>query len=126
MENRRKFFRVRIKGFKDATMILPGKKQTTYDITMVNVSGNGLSFMSREKFLISEFLKYHFQFDLAGEQFNLVGCIIRKYDVDEDRYIRYGVKLDSMSNKEESELIRRINKYQTIHYRDNIFESEEV
>ncbi|MEC6747502.1 PilZ domain-containing protein [Marinilactibacillus sp. XAAS-LB27] len=126
MINRRKFFRVRIKGFKDAMMILPGKKDTTYEITMVDISGNGLSFVSREKFLISEFLKYNFRFDLAGEKFELVGCIVRKYSEDEDRYIRYGVKLVSVSTKEESELIRRINKYQSKHYRDNIFENEEA
>ena len=80
--------------------------------------------MSRKKFPISNYNKYTFMFELEGEKFELEGYIVRNSFKEEDRYIKYGVKLISLSTKKESELIRRINRYQSRHYRDNILEDQ--
>ncbi|GEL67727.1 PilZ domain-containing protein [Marinilactibacillus psychrotolerans] len=124
MLNRRRLFRVRIKGFEQATMINYANEKSTYNIILINISGNGLSFMSRKKFPISNYNKYTFMFELEGEKFELEGYIVRNSFKEEDRYIKYGVKLISLSTKKESELIRRINRYQSRHYRDNILEDQ--
>lgn len=123
MINRRKFFRCRIKGFKEATMILPAKRDRVYKVTLRNISGNGLSFVSKETFVISEFLTYTFKFALEDEYFELRGCIVRKA-ADEDRFTKYGVKLVPLSVKEESKLIGVINRYQTKQYRDDLFSKD--
>ncbi|WP_462225595.1 PilZ domain-containing protein [Alkalibacterium sp.] len=123
MINRRKFFRCRIKGFKEATLILPAEQDRVYKVTLRNISGNGLSFVSREKFMISEFLTYTFKFNLEDEDFELKGCIVRK-NGEEDRYTKYGVKLVPLSVKEESKLISVINRYQTKQYRDDLFSKD--
>lgn len=120
MINRRKFFRCRIRGFKEATMILPAKEDRIYTITLSNLSGNGLSFVSRDTFKVSEFLTYTFKFELEGEVFELEGCIVRKSG-EENRYSKYGVKLAPLSIKDESRLIGVINRYQTRQYRDELF-----
>lgn len=120
MINRRKFFRCRIKGFKEATMILPAEQDRVYEVTLRNISGNGLSFVSRETFRVSEFLTYTFKFNLEGEDFELKGCIVRKKE-EEERYTQYGVKLVSLSVKEESKLIGVINRYQIRQYPDDLF-----
>ena len=44
MLNRRRLFRVRIKGFEQATMINFANEKSTYNIILINISGNGLSF----------------------------------------------------------------------------------
>lgn len=123
MINRRKFFRCSIKGFKEAIMILPAKQDRIYKITLRNLSGNGLLFVSKETFMVSEFLTYTFKFDLEDESFELKGCIVRK-SAGEDRYNKYGVKLLPLSVKEESKLIGVINRYQTKQYRDNLFSKD--
>lgn len=123
ISNRRKFFRCRISGFKEATMILPAKEDRVYTVTLSNISGNGLSFVSRETFNVTEFLTYTFKFELEEEWFELEGCIIRKSG-EENRYIKYGVKLAPLSVKEESRLIGVINKYQIKQNKSDLFSED--
>lgn len=117
MINKRRLFRVGIKGFEKATMINFDNITSTYTIILVNISGNGLSFNSKKTFPISRFNKFSFIFKLEGEKFNLKGYIVRSNPIENDNYINYGVKFDSLSVQEESELISVLNKYQTKHYR---------
>lgn len=117
MQNKRRLFRVGIKGVEKATMINFENIKSTYPIILVNVSGNGVSFNSKKKFPISRFNKFLFIFKLEGEKFNLKGYIVRRKPIENDYYTNYGVKFDSLSVQEETALISVLNRYQTKHYR---------
>lgn len=117
MINKRRLFRVKIKGFEKATMVYNDNYKNMFTIILVNISGSGLSFMSKKKFPVSRNKKFTFIFELEGEEFNLKGFIIRKAPRENDKFIEYGVKFTSLTTKQESELISILNKYQSKHYK---------
>lgn len=77
-----------------------------------NISGGGLSFISRRDLPDSELLAWQFIVDLNGEELNLLGRIVWKRFLNEMYY--YGVQFLFLEDASQQKLIRMLNRHQII------------
>ncbi|KEO84228.1 PilZ domain-containing protein [Tumebacillus flagellatus] len=77
-----------------------------------NISGGGLSFMSRRDLPNSELLAWQFLIELGGEKLNLLGRIVWKRQVDSVFY--YGVQFMFIREADQHHLVRLLNRYQIL------------
>ncbi len=90
--NRRAYFRVWIWL---AAILQVGKNQETYDVTIRDISANGISFVCSKNIDILEGGLIHVSFfdEVTGTSFNITALTVRKLDFDEQRVI-FGCKLN--------------------------------
>lgn len=80
------------------------------DAFVENISGGGLSFLSRRDLPHSELLAWQFLIELNGEQLNMLGRIVWKRESEGTFY--YGVQFMFAREADQHHLVRLINRYQ--------------
>ncbi|MBL0388504.1 PilZ domain-containing protein [Tumebacillus sp. ITR2] len=78
-----------------------------------NISGGGLSFMSRRDLPDSELLAWQFLIELNGEEHNLLGRIVWKRQGVEGTYF-YGVQFLFIREADQHHLVRMLNRFQIL------------
>jgi c-di-GMP-binding flagellar brake protein YcgR len=111
MKNKRNFNRVELDEYIDGNFVLKrGNKDYVIPITITDISGGGVGFLSNYDLPLSRDNIFKFNFTLDME-FSIDGFIKVKALTDGDEF-RYGVEFINVDDITETDLVREVNKHE--------------